>query len=202
MPVERHRKEAVVSSIPPSQPVVDSATQYGPLLADWLRRFHNLKSAHFRAAWHFERRHRRYGRVTVALSTVVPPVLVLLGQPDTRTVLTGLPYIFLALGLVAAIAGTLATLQIFDRDSERAERHRVAGSSYAKLEADLELLIASMPAAGEMANTVTEFRDEWSRVTGGSPVIPEWIFKQVEQEVERPSSLLLRLQPASPANAP
>ncbi|GAA4029164.1 SLATT domain-containing protein [Actimicrobium antarcticum] len=177
-----------------------SETQYGPLLADWLRRFHHLKSAHFRAAWHFEHRHRRYGRVTVALSTIVPPVLVLLGQPDTRTVLTGLPYIFLALGLIAAIAGTLATLQIFDRDSERAERHRVAGSSYAKLEADLELLIASMPAAAQVANQVSEFRDEWSRVTGGSPVIPEWLFKQVEQEVEKPSALLLRIQQPRSAN--
>src|SRR3954451_18667022 len=150
-----------MSTIPPVPSALASAIQYGPLLADWLRRFHNLKRAHFRAAWHFERRHRRYGRITIALSTAVPPVLVLLGQPDARTVLTGLPYIFLALGLVAAIAGTLATLQVFDRDSERAERHRVAGSSYAKLEADLELLVASMPAANELASKVSEFRDEW-----------------------------------------
>lgn len=189
-----------MSAVPPVPPASASATQYGPLLADWLRRFHNLKRAHFRAAWHFERRHRRYGRITIALSTVVPPVLVLLGQPDARTVLTGLPYIFLALGLVAAIAATLATLQVFDRDSERAERHRVAGSSYAKLEADLELLIASMPAANELAGKVSEFRDEWSRLTGSSPVIPEAIFRQVEQEIETPSSLLPRIKPGEPAN--
>lgn len=179
--------EPVALASPPS------ATQFGPLLSDWLRRFHNLKRAHFRAAWHFELRHRRYGRITIALSTLIPPVLVLLGTPDTREILTGLPYIVLAVGVIAAIVGAIGSLQVFDRDSERAEKHRVAGSSFAKLEADLELLIAIMPSAEEMAVKVSEFRDDWSRLTGSSPVIPERIFSQVEQEIETPSALLPRL---------
>jgi hypothetical protein len=170
----------------PSLPPILNPSQ---LFDEWHRRFHHLKRAHFRAAWWYEKRNRRYGRATVILSASAAPLTFVLAKGGFDNDF----YWIAVVAVVAALAGILATLQIFDRDSERAERHRVAGGIYAKLEGDVEEACAFLPGDPEALRIrASQFRDEWHRLTGSSPVIPEFIFKEVEGEIEkRPSFNIL-----------
>ena len=174
---------------PPLQPILEP----GQLFDEWHRRFHHLKRAHFRAAWWYEKRNRRYGRATIVLSTAAAPLTFVLAKSG----LDGQFYWVAVVSVVAALAGLLATLQIFDRDSERAERHRVAGGIYAKLEGDVEETCAFLPASSEALQIrAQQFRDEWHRLTGSSPVIPEFIFKEVEGEIEQRPAFNILSRPA------
>ncbi len=152
------------------------------LFDEWHRRFHQLKRAHLRAAWWYERRNRMIGRLTIVLAVSAVPlafVVVLLGAENRL-------YWGVLAAAVAAFAAILATLQVFDRDGERAERHRAAGVTYAKLEGDVEELCAFMPIdREELQRHAQELRQEWHRLTGSSPVVPERIFAAVENEIEK-----------------
>ncbi|WP_447962993.1 SLATT domain-containing protein [Nitrospira sp. Ecomares 2.1] len=175
------------------------------LLDEWHRRFHHLKRAHFRAAWWYEKRNRCCGRGTIILSAAVAPFTFILAKAGLESDIYWVAFVT----LIAALAGILATLQIFDRDSERAERHRVAGSIYAKLEGDVEEVCAFYPIDRQtLQQHAQQFRDEWHRLTGSSPVIPERIFIEVEGEIERrPPFRILSVEPAdakqdAPADRP
>ncbi len=152
------------------------------LFDEWHLRFHHLKRAHYRAAWWYEKRTRLLSRFTIVLAVAAPPlafVVPLMGA-ETRLYWGALAVV------VAAFAAILASLQIFGRDAECAERHRAAGGTYAKLEGDVEELCAFMPADRELLQRhAQELRHEWHRLTGSSPVIPDWIFKAVENEIEK-----------------
>ncbi|WNB76903.1 SLATT domain-containing protein [Methylomonas koyamae] len=153
------------------------------LLITWRRRFANLKRCHYRSCSYFEIRNRIFGAVTIFLAAAAPPLTYV----ATKLKVDDDPRILISATMVAALGGMLATLQIFFRDSERAERHRVAGATYAKLEADVELILAFPPTdALQFEKRIDEFRDEWARLTGASPVIPERIFQKVEHEIEPP----------------
>lgn len=185
----------------PASPILDPSQ----LFDEWHRRFHHLKRAHFRAAWWYERRNRRYGRATIILSAMAAPLTFVLAKGGFDSQF----YWIAVVAVVAALAGILATLQIFDRDSERAERHRVAGGVYAKLEGDVEETCAFMPGdPATLQLRAQQFRDEWHRLTGSSPVIPEPIFKEVEGEIEKrpPFNILSKripgAQPPVAADAP
>lgn len=170
-----------------AQPILEPSQ----LFNEWHRRFHHLKRAHFRAAWWYEKRNRRYGRATIVLSTAAAPLTFVLAKGGLDNEL----YWIAVVAVVAALAGLLATLQIFDRDSERAERHRVAGGIYAKLEGDIEEMGAFLPVEPEALRIRAQaMRDEWHRLTGSSPVIPEFLFKEVEGEIEKrpPFNILSR----------
>lgn len=152
------------------------------LFDEWHLRFHHLKRAHYRAAWWYEKRTRLLSRFTIILAVAAPPlafVVPLMGA-ETRLYWGALAVV------VAAFAAILASLQIFGRDAECAERHRAAGGTYAKLEGDVEELCAFMPADRELLQRhAQELRQEWHRLTGSSPVIPEFIFNAVEKEIEK-----------------
>ncbi len=151
------------------------------LLVTWRRRFANLKRCHYRSCSYFEFRNRVFGVITILLAAAVTPLTYV----ATKLKVDNEPGILIFVTMVAALGGMLATLQIFFRDSERAERHRLAGATYAKLEADVELILAFPPTdALQFEKRIDEFRDEWTRLTGASPVIPERIFQRVEDEIE------------------
>ncbi|MEO7160918.1 MAG: SLATT domain-containing protein [Polaromonas sp.] len=178
LPPARDKLPGSPAPVTAPAPILDPSQ----LLDEWHRRFHNLKRAHFRAAWWYEKRNRRYGRGTIVLSAAAAPLTFVLAKAGLESDF----YWVAVVAAVAALAGILATLQIFDRDSERAERHRVAGSVYAKLEGDVEEVCAFLPTDSQtLQRYAQQFRDEWHRLTGSSPVIPERIFKEVEDEIER-----------------
>lgn len=135
--------------------------------------------------------------LTIFLAATAPPLTYV----ATKLKVDDDPQILILATMVAALGGMLATLQIFFRDSERAERHRVAGSTYAKLEADVELILAFPPKEDlQFEKRIDEFRDEWARLTGASPVIPERIFQKVEDEIEPPPPVQASTSSASTAN--
>lgn len=152
------------------------------LLLTWRRRFTHLKRSHYRACSYFEIRNRVFAVITIIFAASAPPLTYV----ATKLNLESDPMVLVVGTLVAALAGMLATLQIFFRDSERAERHRVAGATYAKLEGDTERVLAFPPGDEKaLLHEVEKIRDEWTRLTGASPVIPEWIFRKVESEIEQ-----------------
>jgi hypothetical protein len=151
------------------------------LLLTWRRRFTHLKRSHYRSCSYFEIRNRVFAVITIIFAASAPPLTYV----ATKLNLESEPVVLIFGTLVAALAGMLATLQIFFRDSERAERHRVAGATYAKLEGDTECVLAFPPGDEKaLLNEVEKIRDEWTRLTGASPVIPEWLFRKVEREIE------------------
>ena len=159
------------------------------LFDEWHRRFYQLKRAHYRAAWWYEKRNRFMGRLTIVLAALVAPGALVLTMVERD----GQFYLPALAALVGALAGILASLQVYDRDSERAERHRVAGNTYAKLEGDVEELGAFMPADGDtLQQRAQGLRNEWHRLTSNAPVVPERIFNAVEREVDQRPRLHLR----------
>lgn len=160
----------------------DSFLQPAELFDEWHARFHHLKRAHYRAAWWYERRARLFARATTVLAVIAVPLAFMATMLGAQTPLA---WGVLA-AVVAAFAAILASLQILDRDAERAERHRAAGCTYAKLEGDVEELCAFMPADRAVLHAHAQaLLHEWQRLTGSSPVIPEPIFRAVEREIER-----------------
>lgn len=150
------------------------------LLLTWRKRFTHLKRSHYRSCSYFEIRSRVLAVVTIVLAASAPPLTYVATKLNLENDPT-----FLVLGtLVAALGGMLATLQIFFRDSERAERHRVAGSTYAKLEGETERVLSFPQDEKTLQAEIDKIRDEWNRLTGSSPVIPECIFRKVESEIE------------------
>ncbi len=143
------------------------------LVGSWALRVQRLKIGHYTAASRFERRSSRLGVVVIIVAALAPAISYLSASYN----MSGDWRFVVATATLLFVSGMLATLQIFLRDSERAEKHRAAGATYAKLEMDIEKLLAFMPSDPEaMHSAVESFRDEWSRVTGGSPVIPQDIY--------------------------
>jgi len=171
----------------------ESILQPAELFDEWHLRFHLLKRAHYRAAWWYERRNRALSRITVVLAVMAAPLAFGMSVVDLETRV----YWGALAGVVAVVATILACLQVFDRDGERAERHRAAGGYYAKLEGDVEELCAFMPADRALLQRHAQaLRHEWHRLIGSSPVIPEKIYAAVEKDIEKRPALLRGERPS------
>jgi hypothetical protein len=157
-----------------------ATTEQIALVATWQKRIQYMKIAHYQSCNKFERRNKVLGTVVIFLAAAVGPATYVFDKLKLDS-----PATFLALVLLGLSAGVLATLQIFFRDSERAEKHHSAGATYAKLEMDIETLAAFPPNDGKLLEArIGSFRDEWQRLTGQGPVIPARIYRMHSKEIE------------------
>lgn len=122
------------------------------LTKQWVERVSCLKVAHYQSAGHFERRNALIGGILIFMTAAVTTL---------TTLRLAYPNLFLWWHLVIAVAGLLSTvlagLQTFFRWSERAEKHRTAGATYARLELQLEKLRSFEQEADE--KNVDDFYD-------------------------------------------
>ncbi|EOK5956619.1 SLATT domain-containing protein [Vibrio parahaemolyticus] len=106
------------------------------VLNEWYRRVAVTQAAHYYSADSFN--HRKYwlGVPTVILTTLVgTSVFATISQDSTET------WVKICLGLASVAAALLASLQTFLGDSERSEKHRVAGAKYGALGRELEYIL-------------------------------------------------------------
>ena len=166
-------------SVPP--PNLPPTPDQMSLVETWRMRIQHLKMCHYESFGYFEFTNKILGTAVIVLSAAAGPATYLVEKLKVEA-LTSSQVSLVVLGLSAAI---LATLQIFLRHSERAEKHQSAGATYAKLEMDIERLAAFPPAtSGLLEREVLAFRDEWQRLTGQGPVIPQWIFRRHKKQIE------------------
>ena len=83
-------------------------------------------------------------------------------------------------GVVSVTAAVLASLQTFLRFGERAEKHRVAGESWASLRREIDEMLALHPtylaARGDPKSYLDDLRKRMNEIGSVSPALPnrEW----------------------------
>ena len=116
------------------------------VLQEWYKRVAVTQAAHYYSAESLTSRKYWLGVPTVLLSTIVgTSVFATLKEQDTD------PKIQIVLGLASVASAVLASLQTFLGDSERAEKHRVAGANYGALGRELEYILASDKNVNDIA---------------------------------------------------
>lgn len=145
----------------------------------WQARVACLKSAHFQSSNHYDKRSTLLGTALIVVSALVGALAAL--TPSFQQY----KFIWDWLTPIASLVATvLAGLQIFFRYSERAERHRQAGSNYARLEMILDLRAGEQTEDGQGVTSaeavcpLKEVLSEWAWLTSGGPVIPRSIYKR------------------------
>lgn len=145
----------------------------------WQARVACLKSAHFQSSNRYDRLNALLGTALIVVSALVGALAAL--TPSFQQYKCIWDWLTPIASLVATV---LAGLQIFFRYSERAERHRQAGSNYARLEMILDLRGGEQPQGGQEGTStkavhpLEEVLSEWAWLTSGGPVIPRSIYRR------------------------
>lgn len=143
------------------------------LIQKWRCRVRCLKHAHFDSANLFGRWNGWVGGSLIffsAAATMVATIHTRLRLPDTY---------YAVLAVLGMVITVLASLQLYFRFSERAERHRATAANYARLELEIEVMSTLDAAAdGKCSTEVRALQDEWSRLTNGAPIIPKRIYRR------------------------
>lgn len=152
------------------------------LLRHWRFRVHRVQIGHYEAGRACENRHFWLGVPAVVISTVVgTAVFVSISEVAQETTLVW-PKILV--GLLSVTSGVLIGLQTFLRYREQAELHKVAGSKYAHLKHEIELLAAMPPDDQNIfRQKLIEIEKEWDTVRMESPNLPSSIWKKMEREI-------------------
>jgi hypothetical protein len=155
------------------------------LLGGWQSSVRCAQKAHFRTASLLERRHFWIGVPAVVLSTVVGSSVFASMQEKAS------PYAKLAVAIASIAAAILAALQTFLRFAERAERHRVIGTSFSALKKELQFRRVYPPRdAASEESYAADFLKRWSQLVESSPTADERVFQFTRQEVKQASAQL------------
>lgn len=149
------------------------------LLAGWQASVRCAQKAHFRTATLLERRHFWVGVPAVVLSTVVgSSVFASMQEAASQNAK-------LAVAVASIAAAILAALQTFLRFAERAERHRVIGTSFSALKKQLEFRRVYPPHdATSQEQYAADFLKRWSQLVESSPTADEGVFQFTRKEVK------------------
>lgn len=115
------------------------------VLKEWYKRVAVTQAAHYYSADSLNNRKYWLGVPTVILTTLVgTSVFATVSQENTEA------WVKICLGLASVIAALLASLQTFLGDSERSEKHRIAGAKYGALGRELEFILTIEQDIGEV----------------------------------------------------
>lgn len=146
-----------------------------PLALQWYERAATVAHGHYRAAMRFSRLNFWFGFPTVVFATVVGTSVfaTLQAKPDF--------WWQVSVGLMSIAAASLSALQSFLGYSDKAERHRVAGSRYNAVGRELELWL-SLPE--EELGKLDAIRARIDALAQESPHIPESVHKHMPRKVD------------------
>jgi hypothetical protein len=148
---------------------------FDALLETWYTRVRRAQVGHFQSAVRCERQHLWIGLPAVILSTVVGSS-VFASLQKGASVEMGFLVAFLSI-----LAAILASVQTFLRHTERAERHRLAGTAFGALKKELELKRVIPPKTPEdQEKYMTDFLERWNRLVENSPTTDETIFQKMK----------------------
>ena len=95
-------------------------------------------------------------------------------------------------GVVSVTAAVLASLQTFLRFGERAEKHRVAGESWASLRREIDEMLALHPtylaARGDPKSYLDDLRKRMNEIGSVSPALPNREWQLLTEELPVPES--------------
>jgi hypothetical protein len=95
-------------------------------------------------------------------------------------------------GVVSVTAAVLASLQTFLRFGERAEKHRVAGESWASLRREIDEMLALHPtylaARGDPKSYLDDLRTRMNEIGSVSPALPNREWQLLTEELPEPEN--------------
>jgi hypothetical protein len=142
------------------------------VLKDWQSNFQRFLGGHYEAATRCERRNLWFGIPVVVLSALVgTSIFSALGWESAP------PWAKILVGCVSLLVAVLAALQTFLKYSERGEKHRIAGASFAALHKEIDqMLVLSPPDDEKLEIAMTSLRTRWDKLAKESPTIPPRIY--------------------------
>ncbi len=141
----------------------------------WYQRVATVAHGHYRAALRFSRLNYWFGFPTVILATVV-------GTSVFATLQTKPDFWWqVIVGVMSIAAAILSALQSFLGYSDKAEKHRAAGSKYNALGRELELWL-SLPQ--EDAEKLDSIRKRIDSLAQESPHIPASVHREMSLNVD------------------
>jgi len=144
------------------------------IITDWFRRARGSQIIHYSCANYFSRLNYYIGIPTIIFGTIVG-----------TAIFASVEEYKIILGLFSISSSVLAALQTFLNFSNRAEKHRLAGSGYASIRRDLEL-IKSFPEHDqkELEKRLKEIKTKMDHLAESAPVIPEKIFNNLTKKLK------------------
>jgi hypothetical protein len=156
------------------------------LLRDWSARSASSSAGHYATALRLSRGNLMLGIPVVVLTTFIGTSVfaTLQDEIDTRLKIT--------VGVISVTAAVLASLQTFLRFGERAEKHRVAGESWASLRREIDEMLALHPtylaARGDPKSYLDDLRKRINDTATVSPALPDRQWQRLTEELPEPSA--------------
>jgi hypothetical protein len=147
------------------------------LLKYWQLNLQLFLRGHYAASVGCERKNLLLGAPTFILSAIVGTSVfsTLATEPTTEAKI--------AVGLTSMLVTVLAALQTFLRYSERGEKHRISGATFAALHKEIgQLLVVSPIDEQKLGDAITSIRHRWDELSKESPTIPEKIWDRITTE--------------------
>lgn len=146
------------------------------VLKEWQDNFQRFLSGHYEAATRCERLNLWFGIPVVVLSALVgTSIFSALGWDSAP------PSAKILVGCVSLLVAVLAALQTFLKYSERSEKHRTAGASFAAFHKEVDQMLVLPPTDDEgLEIAMTSLRSRWDKLAKESPTIPPAIYKKVK----------------------
>ncbi|MBI4443978.1 MAG: DUF4231 domain-containing protein [Acidobacteria bacterium] len=142
-------------------------------LLDWQKNFQLFLRGHYDAAHKCQRMNLCLGIPVVVLSAVVGTSVF------SATTSNPSAWAKVLVGCISVFVAILAALQTFLRHSERSEKHRLAGASFAALHKEIDQLLILPPSDDEdLQLTLSSLRTRWDELSKESPTIPVKIWNR------------------------
>jgi len=141
------------------------------VLEEWYKRVAVTQAAHYYSADKLGSRKYWLGIPTVILTSLVGTSVFATFQEESTE-----PWMKICLGLASVSAALLASLQTFLGDSERAEKHRIAGAKYGSLGRELEYILTIENGIAE--TRINELRARLDDLAIESPNNPLNIYRK------------------------
>ena len=175
-PDPNHVGEDDSSSSPWTPAVLD-------LLRDWSARAGGSSASHYSSAHRLSRGNLLLGVPVVILTTFIGTSVFATLQDEIDTSLK------ILVGVISVTAAVLASLQTFLRFGERAEKHRVAGESWAALRREIDEMLALHPtylaARGDPKSYLDDLRKRMDDTAALSPALGDRQWDILNEEVRQ-----------------
>ncbi|HWB56748.1 MAG TPA: SLATT domain-containing protein [Gaiellaceae bacterium] len=175
-PHPNHVDEGDSSSSPWTPGVLD-------LLRDWSARAGASAARHYSSADRLSRGNLMLGIPVVVLTTFIGTSVFATLQDEIDTSLK------ILVGVISVTAAVLASLQTFLRFGERAEKHRVAGESWAALRREIDEMLALHPtylaARGDPKSYLDDLRKRMDDTAALSPALGDRQYDLLSEELRQ-----------------
>jgi hypothetical protein len=149
------------------------------LMTDWFRRVRESQRLHYECGTFFSSLNYSLGIPSIIFSTAVGTAVF----ASFENAASGKMRILV--GLVSIFAAVLASLQTFLDFSKRADRHRLAGSTYGAIRRDLEYLKTFPPLEAEALKvSLNEIKNKMDSLAKEAPEVPSRLKMRLDAEMK------------------